>query len=140
MEPAIIVYDSDCGFCRWALARILAWDRRGRLRPVALQDDAAVLLLPGMDAEERARSWHIVIPGEEVRSGGAALPPLLRLLPGGAPWLGAVAATSPRSTERLYRWVADHRDWLGRLVGARACSVDPREVRPGDRERRRDQG
>jgi predicted DCC family thiol-disulfide oxidoreductase YuxK len=132
VEPAIIVYDSDCGFCRWALARILAWDRRQRLRPVALQDDAAVQLLPDMAAEERARSWHLVTPGEGVRSGGAALPPLLRLLPGGA-WVGAVAAAFPRSTERLYRWTADHRDLLGRLVGAKACSVDPREVRPGDR-------
>src|SRR5437660_12547288 len=132
MKPAILVFDSDCGFCRWAIARILAWDRRQHLRPVALQDDAAADLLPTMSSEERARSWHLLTAGGEVSSGGAVLPPLLRLLPGGG-GLAAIAGAFPRSTDRLYRWVAGHRDQLGRLVGAKACSIDPRAVRPGER-------
>ena len=132
MKPAIVVYDSDCGFCRWTLARILAWDRRHQLRPVALQDEATAELLPGVSAEERARSWHLVTARGEVHSGGAVVAPLLRLLPGGG-GLAAIAGTFPRSTDRLYRLVADHRDQLGRLVGAKACSIDPRAVRPGER-------
>ena len=27
-----LLYDSDCGFCKWSLDKILLWDRHGRLR------------------------------------------------------------------------------------------------------------
>ena len=37
MSEAILLYDADCGFCRWAIDKLLAWDRAGRLRPAALQ-------------------------------------------------------------------------------------------------------
>jgi predicted DCC family thiol-disulfide oxidoreductase YuxK len=69
--------------------------------------------------EERAASWHLVEPDGRVKSAGAALPPLLRLLPGGRP-LAAVFDRFPRATARGYRWVADHRSVLGRGVSERA--------------------
>lgn len=119
MAEATILYDADCGFCRWTLAKLLAWDRHRRLRPVALQDPEADRLLHGMGGERRMASWHLVDRKGEVRSAGAGLPPLLRLLPGGRP-LAAIADRAPRLSERGYRWVADHRSRLGRLVGARA--------------------
>jgi predicted DCC family thiol-disulfide oxidoreductase YuxK len=114
VEQAIVLYDLDCGFCRWCLSKLLAWDRRGRLRPVALQEPEADRLLEGMAEEERMGSWHLVTGGE-VRSAGAAFPGLLRLLPGGRP-LAALTAAAPRLTERCYRFVADRRSWFGRLV------------------------
>ncbi|MDP9187873.1 MAG: DUF393 domain-containing protein, partial [Actinomycetota bacterium] len=58
-RPAVL-YDRDCGFCRWSLSKLLAWDRSGRLRPVALQDPEADRLLAGMPEEERMDSWHWV--------------------------------------------------------------------------------
>lgn len=121
MERATILYDGDCGFCRWALARILAWDRRRALRPVALHDPEAHALLATVRPEARGASWHLVLPEGAVRSGGAAVPDLARLLPGGAP-IAALAGRFPRATDRAYRWVAAHRGRLGRLVGERACS------------------
>jgi predicted DCC family thiol-disulfide oxidoreductase YuxK len=63
MEQAIILYDADCGFCRWATDKLLAWDRRRRLRPVALQDPEAEKLLPGMPEEQKMGSWHLVSDG-----------------------------------------------------------------------------
>jgi len=110
-----VLYDRDCGFCRWALSVILRWDRRRALRPVALQDPKADLLLEAMPAEERMASWHFVDPTGEVRSAGAAVAPLFRVLPGGRP-LAALAEHFPRAGERGYRWVADHRSALGRPV------------------------
>src|SRR5207247_9951497 len=85
MDRAVIFYDADCGFCRWSLDRLLAWDRRRRLRPIALQDPEAEALLSGMDAEPKMDSWHLVMPDGRVYSAGAAVAPLGRLLPGGAP-------------------------------------------------------
>jgi predicted DCC family thiol-disulfide oxidoreductase YuxK len=121
----VVLYDADCGFCRWSAAKILAWDRARALRPVALQDPEAERLLPGMAPQRRMASWHLVTPQGRVYSGGAAVAPLLRLLPGGRP-LAAVAATFPGVTEVAYRWVSRNRNRIGRMLRAESCSVDPR--------------
>lgn len=123
-DQAVLLYDSDCGFCRWSTAKTLGWDKHGRLRPVALQDPESDRLLPGMDPKAKMDSWHLVTPDGRVRSAGAAFAPMFRLLPGGRP-LATLASTFPGTTEKIYRWVSRHRDWLGRRLGAQACSVDP---------------
>jgi predicted DCC family thiol-disulfide oxidoreductase YuxK len=122
VSDAVLLYDADCGFCRWAVDKLLAWDRAGRLRPAALQSPEADRLLPGLDEETKMASWHLVIDGN-VYSGGAAAAPLLRLLPGGRP-VAPVVAAFPGMTDRAYRLVARNRDRFGRLAGAR-CEVDP---------------
>ena len=119
MHRHAVLYDRDCGFCRWSLGLILRWDRRRVLRPVALQDADADRLLAGMPQEERMASWHLVALGGEIRSAGAAAGPLLRLLSGGRP-LAALLERFPRATDRGYRWVADHRSLFGKLVAERS--------------------
>jgi predicted DCC family thiol-disulfide oxidoreductase YuxK len=113
-----VLYDSDCGFCKWALDKILAWDRRRRLRPVAIQSEEGQELLVGIAPERRLESWHLVSDGG-VRSAGAAAPDLFAALPGGRP-LAAALRAFPRLTETAYQWVADHRSLLARLVRADA--------------------
>ena len=104
-----VLYDRDCGFCRWSLDKILAWDRRRRLRPVAIQSEEGQRLLAPVPPEHRLDSWHLVVDGE-VRSAGAAVAPLLRAF--------------PHVTERAYRWVADHRDVVARLLRIDAsCNI-----------------
>jgi predicted DCC family thiol-disulfide oxidoreductase YuxK len=114
-----VLYDDDCGFCKWSLDKILAWDRRRRLRPVAIQSDEGQALLADVPEAKRLDSWHLVLPSGEVRSAGAAAEPLARLLPGGRP-LAWLFRAFPGITERAYRFVADHRDRFGRLVGVDA--------------------
>jgi predicted DCC family thiol-disulfide oxidoreductase YuxK len=113
-----VLYDRDCAFCRWSLDKILAWDRRHRLRPVAIQSEEGERLLATVPSERRLDSWHLVGDGV-VRSAGVAAPPLFAALPGGRP-LASLLRTFPHATERAYRWVADHRDLLARLI-----RVDP---------------
>jgi predicted DCC family thiol-disulfide oxidoreductase YuxK len=116
----VIFYDADCGFCRWSLSKVLAWDRRRALRPVALRpDEEAGRLLGGMDAESRMASWHLVLPDGSVHSAGDAFAPLLRLLPGGRPLARLAEAIQP-VVNAGYRLVAGHRSLLGRLVTAGA--------------------
>jgi predicted DCC family thiol-disulfide oxidoreductase YuxK len=115
LTPVPILYDADCGFCRVCLALVLAWDRRRRLRPVALQSSEAERLLAGMTEERRMASWHLVTQRSEFHSGGAAFPPLLRLLPGGR-LLAAPAARFPGATQRGYELVAENRSQLGRVL------------------------
>jgi predicted DCC family thiol-disulfide oxidoreductase YuxK len=114
MTEVIVLYDSDCGFCRWSLAKLLAWDRRRDLRPVPIQSPEADELLGEMAEEQRLASWHLVAGGK-VRSAGDAFEPLLRRLPGGGP-LGAVSARFPGAVDRAYRLVAGRRSSLGTLV------------------------
>jgi predicted DCC family thiol-disulfide oxidoreductase YuxK len=99
MRRAVILFDNDCGFCRWSLSKLLAWDRHGRLRPVALQSEEADDLLMGMDRERKMASWHLVARNGHIYSGGAAVPQLARLLPVGAP-IAALASTFPRTADR----------------------------------------
>ena len=125
MRQAVLLYDSDCGFCRWSVDKVLAWDRGGRLESMELQDAEADSLLGAMDEDVKMSSWHLVTPDGRIYSAGAAAPPLLRLLPGGKP-LAALLAAFPGATDRAYRTVARNRDRFGRLVGQTACEVDPR--------------
>lgn len=124
VERHTILYDAGCGFCRWSLHKLLAWDRRRLLRPLPLQDPEADRLLSGMAPARRMASWHLVSPDGAVRSAGDAVPTLLRLLPGGA-LPAAVAGALPGPTHRLYGWIARRRGVLGRVLGARACGADP---------------
>ena len=106
-----VLYDADCGFCTWLLSVLLRWDRSGRLRPIALQRSEADDLLRKLAPAERMASWHLISPTGERRSGGAAMPPLLRALPAGR-LPAAGCERFPGLTERGYRWVAEHRSQL----------------------------
>jgi predicted DCC family thiol-disulfide oxidoreductase YuxK len=118
----VVLYDEDCGFCRWSVTRILAWDRAHRLRAAPLQGEEAARLLVGIDPDQRMASAHIVLPNGRVSSGGAIAESLFRALPGGRP-LAALARAMPRTTEHAYRLVARNRERLGRRLGADACSL-----------------
>src|SRR3954447_21150300 len=105
MSGVILIYDRDCGFCRWCLGKVLAWDRRRAVRPVALGTPKANELLADVPAAERLNSWHLVEESGTVASAGAGFKPLFRLLPGGTPF-AAIAARFPGATESGYRFVS----------------------------------
>lgn len=111
----VILYDRDCGFCKWSLDKILLWDRRGRLDAAAIQSPEGGRLLSGIEQERRLDAWHLAGPEGTVRSAGAAAAPLARLLPGGRP-LARLFDRFPRATERAYRFVAGNRGTLARLL------------------------
>jgi predicted DCC family thiol-disulfide oxidoreductase YuxK len=110
-----LLYDADCGFCKWIVAGLLAWDRHDRLVARAIQSAEGKALLSDLSAEEQVASVHLVAPDGERLSAGAALAPLLRLLPGGSVPARAMARL-PRLTSRGYDWVAEHRSQLSRAI------------------------
>jgi predicted DCC family thiol-disulfide oxidoreductase YuxK len=117
-ERAVVLYDADCGVCVWLLAILLRRDHAGRLRSLALQNPEADELLADLTPAERIASWHLISTAGARRSGGAALAPLLALLPHGrVP--AAVLARVPGLTDRGYRWTAEHRAQLAKLLPAR---------------------
>ena len=123
---SVLLYDEDCGFCRWSLDKILAWDRGKRVCSVAIQSDEGSRLLAPIAPDARLDSWHLVRADGRLFSAGAAAEPLALLLPGGRP-LAALFAAFPGVTERAYRFAARHRFWLARVLRVDAnCQVRPR--------------
>ncbi len=115
-EPkTTVLYDEDCGFCKWSLSKILRWDRRNELLSVAIQSEEGQRLLESVPEDRRLDSWHLVEPSGTVRSAGDAAAPLFDVLPAGKP-LAAAARTFPGATERAYRAVANNRSRLGQLI------------------------
>lgn len=125
MDSVLVLYDDDCGFCRWSASKIAAWDRNRRLRFAPLRSTEGSARLAGMDPARRDGSWHLVTRDGHIASAGAAVPFLLRELPGGIT-LARAAETFPCATGRAYRAVARRRMALGRLLHVDACEVPDR--------------
>ena len=116
--PIIVLYDADCGFCRWSVAQLLRLDRAKRLRPEAIQDETGQLLLAAVPVTERLATAHAVTADGQVHSGGDAAAVVAAVLPAGAPAARLLrAAAGP--TRAAYGLVASNRRHLGRLVSAR---------------------
>jgi predicted DCC family thiol-disulfide oxidoreductase YuxK len=115
MSRVTLIYDRDCGFCRWCLGKVLAWDRGHAVRPLPLGTPEANRLLEDVPPAERPRSWHLVDETGSVHSAGSGFVPLLRLLAGGRPF-AAAAERFPRATQRSYAFVSGNRGIWGRFV------------------------
>ena len=110
---AVVLYDDDCGFCRWTLGLLLLWDRGRRLWPAPIVGTVGERWLAGMPVEERLASWHLVEAGGRVSSGGRGLAAVASYLPGAGP----LAPLLRREiVDRGYRFVADHRSQFSRVV------------------------
>jgi predicted DCC family thiol-disulfide oxidoreductase YuxK len=119
-----VLYDDDCGFCRWSADRIRRLDARGALVFAPVQGAVGAELLRAVPRELRLASMHAVTPDGRVWSGGEAVGVILARLPGGV-ILSRLAAAVPELTDRLYRFVAANREVLGGWLGQDRCRVDP---------------
>ena len=130
--PAVtVLYDHDCGFCRWSIGRLLAWDRARRLRPVAIQSAEGQRLLADLTPAERLATAHAVDAAGRRTSGGDAMAPIAAVLPVGAP-LAALGRRAPALARAGYRAVAGQRSLLGRLISdAAKARADQRIARRG---------
>jgi predicted DCC family thiol-disulfide oxidoreductase YuxK len=124
MDPMTVLFDEDCGLCRWSADQLRRWDTVGTLSFAGIRSATGDRLLAGMDMATRLASWHVVASNGAVWSAGAAVPVVARRLRGGAP-LGWLAEAFPGTTERVYRWITAHRPEIARLLGEHACAVDP---------------
>jgi predicted DCC family thiol-disulfide oxidoreductase YuxK len=120
----IVLYDDDCGFCRWTVAWALARDRSQVLSPTPIQSRTADRLLADVAPEDRLASMHVVHADGRRESGGAALRAVLASLPS-TRVAARLAAAAPAATDVVYAFVARHRVLAGRLIGVSArCRLD----------------
>jgi predicted DCC family thiol-disulfide oxidoreductase YuxK len=115
VPAATVLYDADCGFCRAGVAALLRFDRRGRLLPETIQSPEGQRLLTAVAPEQRLESAHLVLPDGRIYSGGDAVAPIARLLPGFTP-VAVIAGAMGGPLRAGYGWVARHRTQLSRFV------------------------
>jgi len=115
----IVLYDAECGFCRWAMAWAVRRDHRHVLVIVPIQSPLGSELLVDVVPGERLRSAHVVREDGRRRSGGAAAAEVLSALPATRA-LGRLACRMPRTAALLYGAVAARRKSFGRFVGQEA--------------------
>jgi len=115
----IVLYDADCGFCRWAMAWALGHDRRRGLVAVPIQSQLGAQLLADLSPAERLDAAHVVREDGTRKSGGNAAADVLGALPQTRA-LGRIARRLPAPTAALYGLVAMHRHGFGRFVGGEA--------------------
>jgi predicted DCC family thiol-disulfide oxidoreductase YuxK len=95
---------------------VLALDRRGALRPVAIQSAEGERLLAGVPVERRLISAHAVTADGRVFSAGDAAAPITAALSGGGVVVAPVLRMLGPVTRGVYRLIARNRSRLGRLV------------------------
>jgi predicted DCC family thiol-disulfide oxidoreductase YuxK len=115
--PYTVLYDADCGFCRWTVAVLLRWDVHRRLRPIAIESPEGERLLRDIPLEQRLASAHVVTAEGRRASGGRILPVIAEALPGGRP-LAVVGRALAVPLDWVYRWIAQNRPLLSRFVPA----------------------
>lgn len=115
----IVLYDADCGFCRWAMAWALGRDRRRALVAVPIQSQLGGQLLADLSPSERLDAAHVVREDGARNSGGVAAAEVLGSLPPTRA-LGRLARSLPAPTAALYGLVTAHRHGFGRFVGGEA--------------------
>jgi predicted DCC family thiol-disulfide oxidoreductase YuxK len=124
-SPTIVIIDGECALCGHAaglLARRLP--RSPDVELVALQSARGQQLTAGL----APRDALVVIRGDHVSQGGAAVADALLLLPRWRLLGHALAAVPSRPRERCYDLIARHRHRFAR--GRSACAVVTAPAQP----------
>lgn len=112
-SPALLIYDGDCGFCRWGMHVVRRLDRAGVFGFCPYGHPVAESILSELPPDKRYTSHHAFRDGI-LHSATAAARITLEGLS-----LGRVAVAL--RLHRLYPFVARNRAFLGRLVPHRSA-------------------
>lgn len=124
----LLVFDGDCGFCRYWLAR---WRRLIGDRFDAEPYQTAAARFPALPVSRFRHSVHLILPDGRVYHGAEAAYRLRALAPGRDGWLAAYQHLPGfRALADLgYRIIADHRNAAFRVTRW-IWGADPDDDRP----------
>jgi predicted DCC family thiol-disulfide oxidoreductase YuxK len=121
-----VLYDETCGFCT-ALA---GWLERRGVGIAPIDSATGAMFLRDLTHEERYASLHAIDASGRRTSGAAALPLILREVPGGRP-AAVLCRLMPWPVGAAYRLVARHRVLISRGLGTQLLGS---EGEPSDHE------
>ena len=107
-SPYHLVYDGACDLCQRLCRSVQQADRRHRLHAVTFGDPLAAQLLAALPPEQWRNTFHLVSPDGSLKSGDAAMPEIVRLLPFGRPlaWLMTAPVVGRPLVSLAYRRLA----------------------------------
>jgi lipase maturation factor 1 len=111
----LLLFDGDCGFCRFWVAR---WQARTRDRVDFAPAQQQASRFPQVTEEAWKRSVQLITPEGAVYGGAEAVFRILAYAPG-LHWMLAIYRYLPGArpvTEAAYRLVADHREFFLKLT------------------------
>ena len=112
MAELTVLYDEGCGFC----TRVARWVvRPPRVEIAPIGSPLGTVLLRDLTQSQRYATMHIVDEAGRRRSGGDALAPIARTIPGGAT-LGTVLEALPGPTGATYDLLARNRGLASKLL------------------------
>ena len=114
MAELTVLYDEGCGFCTRVALRVA---RPPRVDVAPIGSPLGSLLLRDLTPPERYATMHVVDATSRRRSGGSALAPLARTIPGGTAFAAAFDAF-PGLTDAAYDFVARNRGLASKLLRA----------------------
>jgi predicted DCC family thiol-disulfide oxidoreductase YuxK len=111
----LVVFDGDCGFCRYWLAR---WRRVVGDRFDAEPYQRAAARFPSLPRERFRRAVQLILPDGTVYQGAEAAYRLRALAPGRGGWLAAYRHLPGFRllVDLAYRMIADHRNAAFRMT------------------------
>ena len=103
-----LVFDDACDLCQRLCRTVQQADHRHRLHAVTFGDPLAAKLLAALPPEQWRNTFHLVFPDGTLKSGDAAMPEIVRLLPFGRPlaWLMTVSVVGRPLVSLAYRRLA----------------------------------
>lgn len=109
-RQVIVVYDSDCGFCRWCAAMLKSWDKAERLCLVPAAQALSLQLHPQLTPKRCQQALQVILPDGQLLSGWDGLTAVAMRLPS-LRWLGQLGALPLMRVvgRTFYRFVATHR-------------------------------
>jgi len=115
-RKSAVIYDADCGACSNFRKVLEFLDPREDLEFLSLAEAEESGILDSVPLAVRFRTFHLILPSGQTKSGAQALPDLIRQMPSGriGSSLIAFAPLGPKSLAFLYTT-------LSRLHNAGSC-------------------
>jgi predicted DCC family thiol-disulfide oxidoreductase YuxK len=110
VERAVLIYDGECAACRTSalllMRRALSHDR---LQILPYRSGPRRQRYPGITEQGCRRAMHLVLADGRVLAGPAAVPELLRRLPGWRWFVALVDLRAGAVSRSICTWLAEHR-------------------------------
>lgn len=119
----MLIYDGSCPVCSKAVSWIKENQRPGAFELVPCQSDDVAARFPRVERAACMRAMHLILPDGSTLSGEQAMPEIVKRLEkySRAAGLFRIAGAQPLS-RAFYRWFADRRYSIARMLGMRVKS------------------
>ncbi|MEQ8818789.1 MAG: DUF393 domain-containing protein [Sumerlaeia bacterium] len=134
LPKPIALFDGHCAICRDLKKAVEDADRRHRIEWLELHDPAVRARFPRVDWARATREIHLIERDGRIRTGGAAIREIVRVVGGNVGGGLATLLALPglkQGGDLAYRLFSDNRHWIGRVIkggddcgcGGDSCAV-----------------